>query len=420
MRVDKALIIAAETENYSAGEEIINNAFYEIDTEDFNNLSVLARDESKYHTWLDGIEYIQPQFFDIVELAQITKVRANEMLEITQSTFPLLDRIQMHYQVKGLIVINNKEIANFIIAAFREADKIKKHENINKEIEKTKNKIEELKNENKKLRAKRTALNQKLKIIDKKEKKEQDKNKKADFISEKGEINSSIEEIKDALLENTQKMNLLDSKLSDLKVYAHETRPLVFNLFSEYTSLFNLLNKYEIVAVNEEHDLIILNINKKNSGSALTISALSNFVDNIKNAEKDRDEIVKIIVDQWKKVGPMEFKFKLNAISSKVYEEETFFDAEEEGLLKHQLDILAPVKPTIAAAMLASGSTGAFSHEIPIENERCLIKTVISPVVKVSKELSRTGEETIVTIKTWEPRLGIFNKTRKTFKVLTQ
>ena len=417
MRINKALIIRTLGENFSSGEQLINELFYKIDIKDHESVSILANKESKHHNWLDGIEYIKPEYFENNELGLLTKIRANEALEITQSIYSLLDRVQMHYQVKGLIVLNNLEIKNFLKRSFKEFDKIKRYEEIQESIDEVNQKIKDLKKELKTLRSQRTTLSKNLKLIEKSAKKEKDEK----ILNEKIKIESSIKDIAEQIKKDVEEMNKLDSKLSDLKVLSNQSKPLIYNLFSDFTSIFNLMSKYEIVAINNDYDLVVLNIGNKKEDSLLSVKGLSSFVKDIKNKIKDDKKISQIIFNQWEKTDPIDFKIKLNSLSSRMAKEKTFFEIEDEGMLKHQVDILAPVKPTIAAAMLASGSTGSFSHEIPIEGENCLIKTVISPVIKVSKEISsKNGEETTVTIKTWEPRLGIFNKTRKSFKILTQ
>ena len=134
MKIEKALIIrTGVTENYTPGEELINDIFYDMDTKEYKGAKVLANKDAQYHNWLDGIEYINPLYFEDAELGVISKVRANEALEITQSTFSLLDRIQTYYQIRGLVVINNKKIKEFLKRCLTEFDRFAQYKEIESE-----------------------------------------------------------------------------------------------------------------------------------------------------------------------------------------------------------------------------------------------------------------------------------------------
>ena len=82
---------------------------------------------------------------------------------------------------------------------------------------------------------------------------------------------------------------------------------------------------------------------------------------------------------------------------------------------------LAPVKPNVLAAMIASGSSGDLHKEVDIDSgEKAIIKAVMTLATATSKTKDFKKDLTrIHTVYRWAPRLGVFNKLRKTVEVLT-
>lgn len=78
---------------------------------------------------------------------------------------------------------------------------------------------------------------------------------------------------------------------------------------------------------------------------------------------------------------------------------------------------MAPVKPAIAAAMLASGIGGKLNKSVIKNNEESLIKTAIAPI-QMTETVSVNGIEEVRKTFSWEPQLGQFNKLRKEFIIL--
>lgn len=78
---------------------------------------------------------------------------------------------------------------------------------------------------------------------------------------------------------------------------------------------------------------------------------------------------------------------------------------------------MAPVKASIAAAMLASGVGGKLDKSVIKDNEINLIKTAIAPI-QHTETVSINGMEEVQKTFSWEPQLGKFNKLRKEFVIL--
>jgi len=78
---------------------------------------------------------------------------------------------------------------------------------------------------------------------------------------------------------------------------------------------------------------------------------------------------------------------------------------------------LAPVKPNIAASMIASGSGGKISKEVVIGGETIMIKSVMSRVAD-RNIVNINGINKTETTYTWKSQLGLFNKLRKEIEVL--
>jgi len=79
---------------------------------------------------------------------------------------------------------------------------------------------------------------------------------------------------------------------------------------------------------------------------------------------------------------------------------------------------LAPVKPNIAASMVASGAGGRYSKEIMVnKNEPALMKSIMIQKASSQKIVINGVEHTEITY-VWRTQLGLFNKLRKEIELI--
>jgi len=182
---------------------------------------------------------------------------------------------------------------------------------------------------------------------------------------------------------------------------------------------FTLLKSSDMIYINKEAGVLILKINKKAGFTYNDLDKATELAEKLKGETKDSLE--EHVLNNISFFSNIEYKLNLP-----IYVGQMSLLEEE---MANEIDILstismagsipvAPVKPSIAAAMLASGAGGKLDKEITHNGESCLIKTAITPIQK-TETIKGSGQEDIVTVFSWEPQLGLFNKLRKEFQILT-
>lgn len=186
----------------------------------------------------------------------------------------------------------------------------------------------------------------------------------------------------------------------------------MFNTLFPLSDAQYLWRQADIVAIQD--DILVMNITRKGNFS---IHDMRDYV----NAAMKEPVPANDLFEKYVKTYD-EFKFKLEvpvmAGAMSWVDNETPLEIELQGLISNNKAALAPVKASIAAAMLATGSGSGLSESMELEGEDCILKTAIVQT-RFNERISINGvtinEESIG----WEAQLGLFNKTRKSFEVLS-
>jgi hypothetical protein len=171
--------------------------------------------------------------------------------------------------------------------------------------------------------------------------------------------------------------------------------------------------------MNEAADVIILEIERKSSFTYKDFDLWTELAHEFKHEDADeaeeklREYLVPFTEFDYKVKVPIMSGFMLPVLDEEVLEVDIAGTVDMAGSVP-----AAPVKPSIAAAMLASGAGGKLDKGIELDGESCLIKTAITPIQMV-ETIEMNGQEEVVRTFTWEPQLGLFNKLRKEFQILS-
>lgn len=193
---------------------------------------------------------------------------------------------------------------------------------------------------------------------------------------------------------------------------------------SEYgtNSFFYLMKKAELIASHKSSGLAIFKIRDyfKNNNS-FTLRELDFLTESYKNSTEFKYTLEELILKYIKPFEEISIVFEVPFMfehSLDFVNKEPFINIDLLSSFNMASSApMAPVKPSIAAAMLASGSGAKLDKEIVINGEPHLLKSAITPIEINETQFIDGMKEESKTF-TWEPQLGIFNKLRKEFEIL--
>lgn len=183
------------------------------------------------------------------------------------------------------------------------------------------------------------------------------------------------------------------------------------------TSIFKMIRDFDLIKVSNKGIMIK---RREKKYASLSLKALNSWTLATKNVAKRKDILEEICLSS------SSFKYKYDTPST-IEEEENFqdlrilnkhnrtknnFEVELKNTSEELLIPVAPLKPTQAASVLVAGGNSE-TKSLSLKGEELIIKSALLPIEK-----SVTMGNTIVTDFAWQPQAGLFNKTRKEFKIL--
>ncbi len=144
---------------------------------------------------------------------------------------------------------------------------------------------------------------------------------------------------------------------------------------------------------------------------------VSEIEEDLKNQEEDNNIELKCLI---KPFASFTFKIKIPLYTQdmSIIQMENVMNIDIKRTVSMEGSVpMAPVKASIAAAMLASGVGGKLNKSVIKNNEESLIKTAIAPI-QMTETVSVNGINEVRKTFSWEPQLGQFNKLRKEFVIL--
>jgi len=230
---------------------------------------------------------------------------------------------------------------------------------------------------------------------------------------------------------------LIQEKVKDLNVkLTMAERSCNLQSFKEvlgysYIAFSQMILKYDIEYISK--NMIIIDLNLHNdvaeeyySDTSITASKLvKKYIK--KSLEKKENVLVSDEFDLLiKHISYANFNFHLKSMKTI-----TTFN-EIKGFISEQVDIdisdtismsdtkpVAPVKPNIAASIVASGSVGSLNKDVLInKDEPAQIKSIMSQDIS-SIYIIINGIKRMEKIYVWKSKLGIFNKLRKEIEIIS-
>ncbi len=250
----------------------------------------------------------------------------------------------------------------------------------------------------------------------------------------------------DNLDEYKLKLEKLEAKLSDLKDVRKVSKDNLSMTDFSYKFLnfevTHLLKNTDMIYCNKAAGVAYFKINKKSNFNYKELDELTTCADKFKEErvkdfkkklksffkdEVETDNESEEVVEENRELkcliktfNTFDFKIKIPLFSqdmSIVLNEEVMpIDIKRTVSMAGSVP-MAPVKASIAAAMLASGVGGKLDKSVIKDNEVNLIKTAIAPI-QLTETIHINGIEEVQKTFSWEPQLGKFNKLRKEFVIL--
>jgi hypothetical protein len=186
----------------------------------------------------------------------------------------------------------------------------------------------------------------------------------------------------------------------------------MFNTLFPLSDAQYLWRQADIVVIQD--DILVMNITRKGNFN------IHDMRDYVEAARKEPLPIEEIFSKYVKTFTEFRFRLEVPVMAGAMcwVDNETPLEIELQDLISSVKPALAPVKPSIAAAMLATGSGSGLSESMDLDGDDCILKTAIVQT-KFIERMSMNG----VTINDesigWEAQLGLFNKTKKSFEILS-
>jgi len=369
--------------NRAKSKDILNDILIEKDQKDSDLSLMVVKNEG---LWTEDIEHLEKRF--IMEPKELIKVNIEGEGTFISSSLQFVGKDIITHMKNGYVMIISHEIAS--LASHLE----ERYSNL-------------------------VDWNDFSELVDLREAKvkkhKKTKPSKKDF--------EDPEEFEEASVEFSKKLRKLEEKLDQAKRNRNRLKEDLgmATLMGSYliNEAFYLFKNADMTYINKDQGLLILKINKKGSFTYKEYDSMTEIAEKCKDHGKP--EAKDKIFEHFKTFNKIDFKIKvpvMQGFTKPILDEEVL----EVNILT-SIDMqdsipAAPVKPSIAAAMLASGAGGKLDEEIFLEDEPCLIKTAITPI-QLTESVDINGVEEVVKTFSWEPQLGLFNKLRKEFQILT-
>jgi hypothetical protein len=376
--------------NRAKSKDIINDIFCELDKENSELSTLTFKNEG---LWTENLEYIKNRY--ILDPKELTKVEVLGKGTIISGSFQFFGKDIMTNIKEGFVIIASHEITSFASYLEERYSNLQKYNEVLEDLKAKEAKQKELK------KPKFKVLEKEYPELEEEALEEKLEKKLEKFFEKK----KSLEE----------KINRLKSLRNRIKEDLGMGLLMGSYLLNE---AFYLMKNVDPLYINKDYGLLICKINKKANFNYKDFDFLTSLSI---SSKEDKREVKEIINDYIKSFTNFDFKIKVPLLQghmSPILNEEVL----EVNILT-SIDMqdsipAAPVKPSIAAAMLASGAGGKLDEEILLDEEPCLIKTAITPI-QLTETIEINGIEEVSRTYSWEPQLGLFNKLRKEFNILT-
>lgn len=369
----KKVMIISDSPFYrrNKASNIINDILTEIDNTpntDWECLSIVSKGQ-----WIKDLEYID--HMHVTNTAMLNKLKITGEGTFISAQLSLISKDIIKEMNGGYIVVSSEEVMGFLNLLENRYNNLLSYKETKALIEETEAKIKNL-------------------------------IKDEDFSSKKEILQTSLNKLKDKIVFLRKNLSLG-----------------YFNAEYGSSSLFYLLKKSKIIFSDKSSGIVVFKIRDFFAKSnQFTLNELNSLTEDYKNSTIFEGSVEENIVKYIKPFDSIDMVIEVPILFS-----DNLHLIKKEPIIN--IDILssinmagsvpiAPVKPSIAAAMLASGAGAKLDREVIMNSEPYLLKSAITPIeinetqfVDGNKEQSKTF--------TWEPQLGVFNKLRKEFEILT-
>lgn len=368
--------------NKAEGVDIVNEILVDMDKEGVEIEALVVKEQG---VWTEDLEHMASSF--VYDAKELTKVETKGKATFVTDSLSFPGKEVLTHLKDGHLIIVSHEVVDLLDFLEERYGYLKEFQEFSAKTEKLEKKVKDFRD----TRPKKA-----------------DFEETEDFETAKQSYDMKLNNKKDKVEKNKRVVSSLREKLGISGFNAKY-------LMSEGLYLFKSVKP---VYINKEAGVLILEIDKRSSFTYRDFDYWTEMAYDSKH-EKKKDAKNMLI----EHMNPFTFEYKVKVPVMVGYmdpiKNEVALEVEFNGTISMAGSTpAAPVKPSIAAAMLASGAGGKLDKSIIIDSEDCLIKTAITPV-QTTETIEVNGNEQVVRTFSWEPQLGLFNKLKKEFQILT-